>query len=46
MRQESMGAPYRSDIPKLDDERWKLNIYCRKKVNGASAAAAEEMLLN
>ena len=45
MRQESRGAHYRSDFPKLDDERWKLNIYCRKEVNGASAATAEEMIL-
>ena len=44
MRQESRGTHYRSDFPKLDDERWKLNIYCRKE-NGASAAAAEEMTL-
>ena len=31
MRQESRGAHYRSDFPKLDDERWKVNIYCRKE---------------
>jgi succinate dehydrogenase/fumarate reductase flavoprotein subunit len=31
MRQESRGAHYRSDFPKLDDERWKVNIYCRRK---------------
>ena len=30
MRQESRGAHYRSDFPNLDDERWKVNIYCRK----------------
>ena len=29
MRQESRGAHYRSDFPKLDDEKWKVNIYCR-----------------
>ncbi len=46
MRQESRGAHYRSDFPKLDDERWKLNIYCRKEGKGVSAAAAaEEMVL-
>ena len=27
MRQESRGAHYRSDFPKLDDEKWKVNIY-------------------
>jgi succinate dehydrogenase / fumarate reductase, flavoprotein subunit len=30
MRQESRGAHYRSDFPKLDEE-WKVNIYCRKE---------------
>jgi succinate dehydrogenase/fumarate reductase flavoprotein subunit len=35
MRQESRGAHFRSDFPKLDDERWKVNIYCRNKVGGA-----------
>jgi succinate dehydrogenase/fumarate reductase flavoprotein subunit len=30
MRQESRGAHYRSDFPKLDEEKWKVNIYCRK----------------
>lgn len=29
MRQESRGAHYRSDFPKLDNEKWKVNIYCR-----------------
>ena len=29
MRQESRGAHYRSDFPKLDDKKWKVNIYCR-----------------
>jgi succinate dehydrogenase/fumarate reductase flavoprotein subunit len=45
MRQESRGAHYRSDFPKLDDERWKVNIYCRKKEKGGVSAAAEEMVL-
>ena len=47
MRQESRGAHYRSDFPKIDDERWKVNIYCRRKGKGVSAAApaAEEMVL-
>src|SRR5918995_5185943 len=40
VRQESRGAHYRSDFPKLDDERWKVNIYCRKEGKGVSAAAA------
>ena len=31
IRQESRGAHYRSDFPKLDDEKWKVNIYCRKE---------------
>ena len=31
MRQESRGAHYRSDFPKLDDEKWKVNIYCRNE---------------
>jgi succinate dehydrogenase / fumarate reductase flavoprotein subunit len=31
MRQESRGAHYRSDFPKLDDEKWNVNIYCRKE---------------
>ncbi|AIF82619.1 succinate dehydrogenase/fumarate reductase flavoprotein subunit [Candidatus Nitrososphaera evergladensis SR1] len=51
MRQESRGAHHRSDFPKLDDERWKANIYCRKKegkeVSGTAFVAAEaaEMVL-
>jgi succinate dehydrogenase/fumarate reductase flavoprotein subunit len=31
MRQESRGAHYRSDYPNLDDEKWRVNIYCRKE---------------
>lgn len=31
MRQESRGAHYRSDFPDLDEEKWKVNIYCRKE---------------
>jgi succinate dehydrogenase flavoprotein subunit len=31
MRQESIGAHYQSDFPKLDDEKWKTNIYCKKE---------------
>lgn len=38
-RQESRGAHYRSDFPKQEDEKWKVNIYCRKE--GATA----EMIL-
>src|SRR5918992_5566325 len=44
MRQESRGAHYRSDFPKLDDERFKVNIYCRKKGKRVSAASAEMVL--
>ena len=44
MRQESRGAHYRSDFPKLDDEKWKINIYCRKEGNGASGAAPKMVL--
>jgi succinate dehydrogenase/fumarate reductase flavoprotein subunit len=45
MRQESRGAHYRSDFPKLDDERWKVNIYCRKERKGTFAAEANMVLL-
>ena len=31
MRQESRGAHYRSDFPNIDNEKWKVNIYCRKE---------------
>ena len=31
MRQESRGSHYRSDFPKLNDEKWNVNIYCRKE---------------
>jgi succinate dehydrogenase/fumarate reductase flavoprotein subunit len=44
MRQESRGAHYRSDFPKLDDERCKVNIYCRKEGKRVSVAAAEMVL--
>jgi succinate dehydrogenase / fumarate reductase, flavoprotein subunit len=44
LRQESRGTHYRSDFPNLD-ERWKVNIYCRKGGNGATVAAEEEMIL-
>jgi succinate dehydrogenase/fumarate reductase flavoprotein subunit len=30
MRQESRGAHYRSDYPKLDEEKWNCNIYCSR----------------
>jgi succinate dehydrogenase / fumarate reductase, flavoprotein subunit len=44
MRQESRGAHYRSDFPNLDDERWKVNIYCRKEGKGTFSAAAKMVL--
>jgi succinate dehydrogenase / fumarate reductase, flavoprotein subunit len=31
MRQESRGAHYRSDFPNLDNEKWRVNVYCRKE---------------
>jgi succinate dehydrogenase/fumarate reductase flavoprotein subunit len=37
MRQESRGAHYRSDFPKLDEEKWNCNINCSR--------AGEEMVL-
>ena len=45
MRQESRGAHYRSDFPKIDDKTWQVNIYCRKEGKGVSVTAAEEMVL-
>ena len=45
MRQESRGAHYRSDFPKLDDETWKINIYCRNEVGGEKEGATAEMVL-
>ena len=46
MRQESRGSHYRSDFPNLDDERWKVNIYCTKRGNGGPAGpVADEMTL-
>src|SRR5215213_8820173 len=44
MRQESRGAHYRSDFPKIDNERFKVNIYCRKEGKGVSAAPPEMVL--
>ncbi len=37
MREESRGAHYRSDFPKLDEEKWNCNIYCTR--------AGEEMAI-
>ena len=45
MRQESRGAHYRSDFPKLDDERWKVNIYCKKEEGKEVPQTAAEMVL-
>ena len=44
MRQESRGAHYRSDFPKIDDESWHVNIYCRKEAKGVPTVAAEMVL--
>jgi succinate dehydrogenase/fumarate reductase flavoprotein subunit len=43
MREENRGAHYRSDYPRLDDENWKVNIYCTKK--GKRVPDAVEMTL-
>jgi succinate dehydrogenase/fumarate reductase flavoprotein subunit len=43
MREESRGAHYRSDFPRLDDESWKVNIYCTKR--GKIVPNGEEMTL-
>ncbi|MDN5844869.1 MAG: FAD-binding protein [Candidatus Nitrosocosmicus sp.] len=40
MRQESRGAHYRSDFPKIDEEKWACNIYC-----SSSSEFGEEMVL-
>jgi succinate dehydrogenase / fumarate reductase, flavoprotein subunit len=45
MRQESRGAHYRSDFPKINNERWKVNIYCKSEERKISATEAKEMLL-
>ncbi|HEY9386910.1 MAG TPA: FAD-binding protein, partial [Nitrososphaeraceae archaeon] len=45
MRQESRGAHYRSDFPKLDDKSWQVNIYCRKQGKRGVSAATTEMVL-
>jgi succinate dehydrogenase / fumarate reductase, flavoprotein subunit len=44
MRRESRGAHYRSDFPKIDNERFKVNIYCRKEGKGVSVAPPEMVL--
>ena len=31
LREESKGSHYRSDFPKIDDEKWNVNIYCRNE---------------
>src|SRR6187200_2184603 len=43
MREESRGAHYRSDFPKINDEKWKVNIYCRNE--GERGVGASEMAL-
>ena len=42
MRKESRGAHYRFDFPELDDEKWKVNIYCRKGGGGKESVAGGE----
>ena len=44
MRQESRGAHYRSDFPDRNDQKWKANIYCRKKgeKNGLGPTSREQ----
>jgi succinate dehydrogenase / fumarate reductase, flavoprotein subunit len=39
MREESRGAHYRSDFPRLNDERWRVNIYCTMRGNRAPEVA-------
>jgi succinate dehydrogenase / fumarate reductase, flavoprotein subunit len=39
MREESRGAHYRSDFPRLNDERWRVNIYCTNRGNRAPEVA-------
>jgi hypothetical protein len=34
----------RADFPKLDDEKWKINIYCRKEGKGKSTATTKMVL--
>jgi succinate dehydrogenase/fumarate reductase flavoprotein subunit len=31
MREESRGAHFRSDFPSIDNEMWRVNIYCTKE---------------
>ncbi|HYV51927.1 MAG TPA: hypothetical protein VE971_01425 [Candidatus Eisenbacteria bacterium] len=31
IRQESRGAHYRSVFPKLDEQKWKVNIFCKRE---------------
>ncbi|MDQ6723097.1 MAG: hypothetical protein M3Z01_02360, partial [Thermoproteota archaeon] len=46
MRQESRGAHYRSDYPEIDNEKWKVNIYCRKEERqGVGKEEEEEITL-
>lgn len=45
MRQESRGAHYRSDFPELDDEKWKVNIYCTKEEGKIQREGKEEIVL-
>ncbi len=42
MRQESRGAHYRSDFPKINNEKCKVNIYCSKKERQETGKEEEE----
>lgn len=43
MREESRGSHYRSDFPRLNDERWRVNIYCTERGNRAPEVAEMTM---
>ena len=45
MQEESRGAHYRSDFPKIDDQSREVNIYCRKEGKWISGPAAKMVLL-
>ncbi len=45
MRQESRGSHYRSDYPNLNDEKWKVNIYCRKRELEIQGAGKDQEII-